>query len=42
MGRQHVRDGFITVRQQKTGAFLQIPVHADLQEILAARIRSST
>jgi hypothetical protein len=27
MGRQHVRDGFIAVRQQKTGASLQIPVH---------------
>ena len=36
MGRQHVRDGFIAVRQQKTGASLQIPVHPDLQEILAA------
>jgi integrase len=36
MGRQHVRDGFIHVRQQKTGTVLQIPLHADLQEILAA------
>jgi integrase len=36
MGRQHVRDGFIAVRQQKTGTSLQIPVHPDLQEILAA------
>ena len=37
MGRQHVRDGFITIRQEKTGAVLQIPIHADLQEVLAAR-----
>jgi integrase len=36
MGRQHVRAGFIQVRQQKTGAVLEIPLHPALQEILAA------
>jgi integrase len=36
MGRQHVREGFVAVRQQKTGAALQIPVLPDLQEVLAA------
>jgi integrase len=36
MGRQHVRDGFIAVRQQKTGRLLEIPLHAELQEIIAA------
>jgi integrase len=36
MGRQHIRDGVLTVRQQKTGATLAIPVHPDLQAIIAA------
>jgi integrase len=36
MGRQHVRNGAIEVRQQKTGALLVIPIHPDLQTILAA------
>jgi integrase len=36
MGRQHIRDGVLTVRQQKTGAALAIPVHADLQAIIDA------
>ena len=36
MGRQHVRDGAITVRQQKTGATLQIPIHAELRTALDA------
>jgi integrase len=35
MGRQHVRDGFIHLRQQKTGAALEIEVHPVLAEILA-------
>jgi integrase len=35
MGRQHVRDGAITVRQMKTGAALQIPIHAALAAIIA-------
>jgi integrase len=35
MGRQHVRDGVLTVRQQKTGVELAIPVHPDLAAIIA-------
>jgi integrase len=34
MGRQHVRNGMIAVRQQKTGTMLQIPLHPKLQEAL--------
>jgi integrase len=36
IGRQHIRDGVLTVRQQKTGAQLAIPVHSDLQAIIDA------
>jgi integrase len=36
LGRQHVRNGVITVRQQKTGVTLAIPVHPILQDILDA------
>lgn len=36
MGRQHVRDGAIAVRQQKNGATLQIPIHAELRKALDA------
>ena len=36
MGRQHVRNGAISVRQQKTGAALEIPIHQDLQTVLDA------
>jgi integrase len=36
MGRQHIRDGVLHVRQVKTGASLDIPVHGDLQLILDA------
>jgi integrase len=35
MGRQHVRGGVLTVRQQKTGVELSIPVHPTLQAVLA-------
>jgi integrase len=35
MGRQHIRDGNLYVRQQKTGVELTIPVHADLQAIIS-------
>jgi integrase len=35
-GRQHLRDGFLYVRQQKTGAELAIPMHPELQTIIAA------
>jgi integrase len=36
MGRQHIRDGVIAVRQQKTGAELAIPVHPHLRAVLDA------
>jgi integrase len=36
MGRQHVRNGTLSVRQQKTGRSLEIPVHPALQAILDA------
>jgi len=36
IGRQHIRDGVLTVRQQKTGTVLAIPVHPDLAAIIAA------
>jgi integrase len=35
MGRQHIRDGVLQVRQMKTGAYLEIPVHAALAQIIA-------
>jgi integrase len=34
MGRQHIRNGAILVRQQKTGATLEIPIHAELRKVL--------
>src|SRR5262249_28219052 len=36
MGRQHVKDGVLSVTQEKTGARLAIPVHPELQAILDA------
>ena len=36
MGRQHVRDGVLSLRQQKTGAQIDIPVIPDLQAALDA------
>jgi integrase len=36
IGRQHIKDGVLTIRQQKTGAVLAIPVHPDLVAIIAA------
>ena len=36
MGRQHIRDGVLTVKQQKTGVTLAIPVHPELQAVLDA------
>jgi integrase len=36
MGRQHIRDGVLTVKQQKTGKPLAIPVHPHLQAVLDA------
>jgi len=36
MGRQHIKDGVLTVKQQKTGVTLAIPVLPDLQAVLDA------
>jgi integrase len=36
MGRQHVSGGFIQVRQEKTGALLDIPMHPRLRTIIDA------
>jgi integrase len=36
LGRQHVRDGLIHLRQAKTGKALAIPVHPDLRVVLDA------
>jgi integrase len=36
MGRQHVRDGVLHVKQRKTGAEVAVPIHPDLREILNA------
>jgi integrase len=35
MGRQHIRNGLLHVTQRKTGKVLAIPIHPDLQTILA-------
>jgi integrase len=36
MGRQHVRNGLLHVKQQKTGAVLTLPVHPALASIIAS------
>jgi integrase len=36
MGRQHIRDGVLTVKQEKTGVALAIPIHPHLQAVLDA------
>lgn len=36
MGPQHVRSGILTIKQQKTGMEVGVPVHVDLQTILDA------
>jgi integrase len=36
IGRQHIRDGVLTVRQQKTGTTLALPVRSELAELIAA------
>src|SRR6516225_7510775 len=36
MGPQHVRDGILRVKQEKTGAELAIPVHPELAAVIAA------
>jgi len=35
MGRQHISDGFISIRQQKTGTELAIPLHPELLTTLS-------
>jgi integrase len=41
MGWQHVRDGAIHIVQQKTGAAVAVPIHADLRCILDALPRAN-
>ena len=36
MGRQHVKDGWIKVRQEKTGKKIEIPILVELQRIIDA------
>jgi integrase len=36
IGRQHIRDGVLHLRQKKTGAALAIPIHHELARIIAA------
>ena len=36
MGRQHVRDGLLSVTQAKTGITLTIPLHPELRAVLEA------
>jgi integrase len=36
MGRQHLRDGVLQIRQSKTGRHLKIPLHPELQAVLNA------
>lgn len=36
LGPQHIRDGLFHVRQQKTGAALQLPVHPELCAVIEA------
>jgi integrase len=36
MGRQHVRDGVMTIQQQKTGMIVDVPLHRDLRTVLDA------
>jgi len=36
MGRQHVRDGWLNIRQQKTKAMVDIPILDELQRIIDA------
>jgi integrase len=36
MGRQHIRDGVLSIKQQKTGTEVSVPVHPHLQAVLDA------
>jgi len=41
MGRQHVRDGVLAIRQQKTGTLVEIPLHSDLRANIEAGASSN-
>jgi integrase len=41
MGRQHIHEGLIGVRQEKTKAPLKIPIHAELQVVLDAASKAN-
>ncbi|MFD2032772.1 tyrosine-type recombinase/integrase [Ancylobacter dichloromethanicus] len=41
MGWQHVSDGRIKIRQQKTGSTLEIPIHEELAKVLACTSRDN-
>jgi integrase len=36
MGKQHVRGGFVHIKQRKTSVELKIPIHPDLAKIISA------
>jgi integrase len=36
MGKQHIRDGVLAIRQKKTGTLVEVPVHTDLRAIIDA------
>ena len=40
MGRQHIRDGVLSLRQQKTGVVIEIPVLPEMQAALEAMPKS--
>jgi integrase len=40
MGRQHIRDGILSLRQQKTGVVIEIPVLPEMQAALDAMPKS--
>jgi integrase len=36
MGRQHIRNGVLTIQQQKTGQEISLPIHANLKAAIAS------
>jgi integrase len=36
MGKQHIRNGVLAIRQKKTGMLVEVPVHPDLRAIIDA------
>ena len=38
IGRQHVRDGIATIRTEKTGTEVHLPILPELQEVIARDI----